>query len=355
MADNDELKESDLGDTGDLVIEDLGDEHVMDFQEEPAEEQPEPEESEEPEEEEAEEEPEKKEPEEKPEKAEKAAGKEKVIPTEEDPVVKYLGGKDATIKVKGKEYKLSEFKSDEVKTFLQLGLRGTQRLQEVADKERDLTAKEAALNEAANRINLLQQRVERPAADQAAIHAELPPDLKPNEMDSEELKAIKSVAAQSWRRSQELAQRLDQYEGRAQSQQNAERDRAFVSEIAKMKETDFPAASLEEVIAVHALRPDIPVREIVKKSHEIYNSRGHIDNILKINPLLRREIKEEMVREYLADQKRTPKVAGRPSSTGTRTVAPTRAQKPPRTFEEAGKAAKVRLAELIAAEKEEAD
>jgi len=356
MSDKDPLMESELGDTGELVIDDLANEHVMDFQEEPVEEQPEPEEEAEPEEKEEAEE--KEEPAEKPEKAEtdKPAGKEKVAPIEEDQIKWLPGGKDATIKVKGKEYKLSEFKPDEVKTFLQLGLRGTQRFQEVAEKERQLAEKEATLNAVADRVNLLQQQLARggaPSLGTTTAKVELPKELAPNDMDSEEMRVIKSAAAQSWTRSQELAQRLDQIEGRTRSQQDAEAGKAFVDNISKMKEADYPNASLEEVIAIHSLRPDIPVREIVKKSHEIYSSRGHIDNVLKTNPLLRRELKEEMVAEYLAEKQRKPTVSGRPSPQGGK-VAPAPAHKAPRTIEEANKMAKARLRELVAAEEEEA-
>jgi len=349
------LKEEELSDEpGEMGFRDLEDEHIMEFHEEPDEEV-EPAESgeaEEPEDKGKGKEAVEEKPPAKPKEVavEKKGGK-PAETTEEDPIVTRVG-KDTILKVKGKEYKLSEFKPEEVQTFLQKGLRFTQLTQETADRERALDERERSLNASAQRLNAL-QRTQTELKPGATTEQELPKELKPNDLDSEEMKALKSVAAESWKAKQALTARLDALEGRANSQQVEEASKAFINDIAAMKKSDYPLASLEEVIAIHSLRPDIPVKEIVKKSHEIYSSRQHVDSVLSANPLLRKELKDEMVAEYLSERKKTGSVAGRPSPSLGRVVpARTPGKQIPRNFEEAGKMAKRRIAELEAAAEE---
>jgi len=298
------------------------------------------EEPEKPEEEEAEE------PEKKTGKEAEAAAEKKTT-EEEDPVVTYLG-KDATLKVKGREYKLSEFKPEEVKTFLQIGLRGGQRLQEVAAKERTLADRERTVEEAARNVTALMEKYSRaPEQSRGTTTGALPKELLPADMDSDEVRATKAAAAEVWKNNQALSQRLDLIEGGQRNQQLERTSKDFLDNVGALKQ-EFPLASVEEVIAVHALRPDVPVDEIVKRSHEIYSSKVHVDAVLKHNPLLRREMKEVFVKEYLADQQaaKTKRVPSKPSSSVSKPASTH--IKPPTNMEEAGRVARRMLAQKMA-------
>jgi hypothetical protein len=295
------------------------------------------------------------EPEEKP---EEKKGKEAEVPAEkkateeEDPVVTYLG-KDATLKVRGKEYKLSDFKPDEVKTFLQIGLRGGQRFQEVAAKEKTLADRERIVEEAARNVSALIEKYGRaPEQSKGTTTSAIPKELLPTDLDSDEVKAMKVAATEVWKNNQVLSQRLDKFEGGLKDQQLERTSTEFLNSVGALKQ-DYPLASVEEVIAVHALRPDVPVAEIVRKSHEIYSSKEHVDAVLKHNPLLRREVKEMLVKEYLADQQtaKTKRVPSKPSSTVSK-PASTRI-KPPTTMEEAGRVAKRMLSQKMAEAEED--
>jgi len=270
---------------------------------------------------------------------------------EEDPVVTYLG-KDAKLKVRGKEYSLADFSPEDVKSFLQIGLRGTQRFQEVADKERTLAQREEQVTRAAQQLNTLMQRypkgIEQPGESQRM--EKLPPELEPGEYDTDEVKHVKAAAAQVWKQNQSLVGRLDNIEHGMQSAEEQRESQELLGEIVTLKQ-EYPLASVEEVIAVHALRPNIPVTEIVRKSHEIYSSRQHFDQVLKANPILRKEIKDEMVKEYRMEQQKLRRIPGKPSG-GSAQAAPVIKPKP-KTWEQAGRMAKAYMAKKAAEDAEE--
>jgi hypothetical protein len=295
------------------------------------------------------------EPEEKPadkvgKEAEVAAEKKTI--EEEDPIVKIVG-KDVILKDRGKEFKLSEFKPEEVKTILQFGLRRHHGLQELATEKIDLARQRGIVEEAARNVTALMEKYSRaPEQSRGTTAGAIPKELLPADMDSDEVRATKAAAAEVWKNNQALSQRLDLIEGGQRNQQLERTSKEFLDNVGALKQ-EFPLASVEEVIAVHAFRPDVPVEEIVKKSHEIYSSKVHVDAVLKHNPLLRREMKEVFVKEYLADQQaaKTKRVPSKPSSTVSKPASTH--IKPPTTMEEAGRVARRIIAQKMAEAEED--
>jgi len=208
-----------------------------------------------------------KEPEQKP-TAEQAAPKTEADKTTEE-VLKYLG-MDSALKIKGKEYTLKDFSKEDLLAYIQKGVRMTQIGQELSAKERALLEREkVAEQNALQATQILSQYQPRGASGKT--ETEPPKELQPSEYDTDEVKVVKQAALATWKQNQETTQRLNTIEGRIKNQQTEADTERFMGELTTHK-NDFPLASTEEVIAIHALRPDIPLGDLVRRSHAIYGS-----------------------------------------------------------------------------------
>lgn len=280
-----------------------------------------------------------KEPEAKP-TADQAAPKTDAEKTTED-ILKYAG-LDSTLKIKGKEYKLSDFGKEDLLAFIQKGARMTQVGQELSKREQALAERErVAEANVAEATKVLQQY--RSATPPAPPSTEPPEELKPSEYDTEDIKAAKAAGLAVWKQSQELTQRLNQIEGGLKSQQTEAESQKFMDELNAHK-ADFPLASVEEVIAVHALRPDIPLSDLVRRSHAIYGSEAHVEEVFKNCPEVRKHYEDKHVAAYLARQRGTKVINEKPSSGGSRSIPASTAKI--RSMDDAGLAAKKMLARL---------
>lgn len=278
--------------------------------------------------------------------AEQAAAKTEADKTTEA-VLKYLG-MDSPLKIKGKEYKLSDFGKEDLLAFVQKGARMTQIGTELSKREQTLTERERQAE--ANVLQATQLREQyRPSA--ATKVEETPPkELQPSEYDTEDVKSVKQAALTMWQENRSQAQRLNAIEGGIQSQQTEAKTREFIDDLTSHK-TDFPLASTEEVIAVHALRPDIPLAELVRRSHAIYGSAEHVKEVFKHAPEVRKQVEDEIIAAYLARNSKARVISQKPSTQGARSVPAAKVKI--RGFDDAGQAARRAFARMV--EGQEAD
>lgn len=262
-------------------------------------------------------------------------------------IVKYLG-LDSTLKIKGKEYKLSEFEKDDLLAYLQKGIRMNQIGNELSQRERALVERErVAEANALQATQLLSQH--RGASSKAApAQAEPPDELRPSEYDTEDVKSVKQAALNTWKQNQELAQRLDTIEGGLKNQQTEVETQRFYDEL-NAHRADFPLASVEEVIAVHALRPEIPLSDLVRRSHAIYGSAEHIEEVFKHAPEVKKAVEDRIIASYLARNSKAKVISEKPSTQGVRTTPAT--PNKIRSLDDAGRAAR-RMIEKMATESE---
>ena len=235
-------------------------------------------------------------------------------------------GEDTILKIKGKEYRVGDLPKDEVAGYMQKGLRFYQRMEELAAKEKDLTKKEEILNRGAETVQRLMAN--QGVAPQEAVS--VPTELEADEMDSDEVKALKKI-------SQTLFKKVDKLEKNYEQTSYQSEWNRLEGEITSLT-PDYPLASKEEVIAIKANYPNATTREIMEKSHNYYSSDEYFDKVLAARPEKKRELSEKAESEYLARKQKTTgtKVARKQSaSAGTGKVTGDIKQKRPRNFEEA--------------------
>jgi len=329
----------------DITLEDLGEDKELNTP--PEKESPDQEEFEEDKPEEAEEEP-KKEPEaEKKETAVQAAEKTEADKTTEE-ILKYLG-MESTLKIKGREYKLSDFSKEDLLAYIQKGTRMTQIGQELSKKEQLLAERERqAEANALQATQLINQH--RAAVPAGKTETEPPKELQPSEYDTDDVKAVKQAALTVWKQNQEQAQRLNAIESGLQSQQTEAQTEKVMQEI-NTHMADYPLAMVEQVIAVHALRPDIPLDDLTRRSHAIIGSVDHVHEVFKHAPEVRKQIQDEIIADYLARNSKAKVIPQKPSAQGSRQAPAAKAKVG--NFDQATQAAKRALARMI--EGQEAD
>ena len=280
--------------------------------------------------------------------AEQAAQKVEVDKTTEE-ILKHLG-MDSTLKIKGKEYKLSDFGKDDLLTYINKGVRFTQLTQELSKKEALVAEREkTAEANAVEATKILSQYRQAPGPT-GKVETEPPKELQPTEYDDESTKATKQIGLTMWKQAQDVTQRLNAIEGGIQRQQTeAETDRVM-SEI-NAHRADYPLSSIEEMIAIHALRPNIPLNELARRSHAVYGSIDHVKEVFKHAPEVRKAIEDEIVSAYLARNSKAKVIPQKPSVQGSR---PAPAAKVKITsMDSAGQAAKKAFARMI--EQQEGD
>jgi hypothetical protein len=161
---------------------------------------------------------------------------------------------------------------------------------------------------------------------------------------------VKQAALTVWTQNQDQAKRLNAIEGGIQNQQTEAKTREFLDELTTHK-NDFPLASTEEVIAVHSLRPDIPLADLVRRSHAIYGSAEHVKEVFKYAPEVRKQVEDEIISAYLARNSKARVIPQKPSVQGGRPVPAAKVKIT--GFDSAGQAAKKALARMI--EQQEGD
>ena len=253
---------------------------------------------------------------------------EEVETTEEsemDDVIAAIG-EDTILKIKGKEYRVGDLPKNEVAGYLQKGLRFYQRMEELAAKEKDLTKKEEILNRGAETVQRLMANQQ---GDTSVETISTPAELQADEMDSDEVKALKKISQTLFEKVNKLEKNYEQTSYQTEWQR-------MEGEINSLT-PDYPLASKEEVIAIKANYPNATVREIMEKSHNYYASDEYFDKVLAARPEKARELSEKAESNYLARKQKTTgkKVARKKSASSATGKVSDSKPKRPRTFEEA--------------------
>lgn len=255
---------------------------------------------------------------------------------------------DETIKSKGLEVKLTDFKPEEIKGFIQKGFRFYQHMEELSTAERAIREREVALGRDIEQIQDLKARLEFEASRMATdARNTMPQELEFDpENDTPETVAMKKAAQETYQANAQLYARLNEIESGFSQARTLEHDQRVMDEIESNK-ADFPMASPEETIAVHHLsRGKIPIRSIMQKGQQIYGSVDFVDKVFKNCPDVRKHFSEKFTKEYLAKRQAVSgkRVPLRPSGAGLRSEAG-KSKKAPITFDNVGTMAKKAIAE----------
>lgn len=217
--------------------------------------------------------------------------------------------KDETLKSRGLEVKVGDFTPEELKAFLQKGLRFYQAMEELAKERDELSVKQKALDDALARIESFQSQLSTSQKAELTEQAKSIPDaaLEITEDDDPSTVALKTYL-------KSLKTKVDELSSVAQEKKVMEEQQALMREVEKHLE-DYPLARTEEVLAVHFLSGGkVPIRKIMELSHKHYSSVDFVKRVFKVSPEVRKAIYDEMTKEYLAktNKTKTPtkKVAG---------------------------------------------
>jgi len=267
-------------------------------------------------------------------------------------VLKYVDG-NTILKVKGVERKASELSPKEMVVYLQKGMNADRLFQEHATSKRELDRQRAIVEQSAT---ALQNEFAKREAGQSGgltdkgrglgLVTTLPDYLKPNADDTQEI--------QQWKESQ--VRMLDEHNamkmyisGTAQR----ETDTKKVNEVIALSET-YPLASIDEVLAVKSVRPDVDSEELMRASHNYYTGNDFMKKAMDANPTYKREYDASVIKSYLAKKGSAPKIPGKKvRSSGVDKVSFGKERKNTmRTFEDADKLSRQYARELSRMSKE---
>ena len=239
-------------------------------------------------------------------------------------IIKHLDGK-TELTIKGKKYDLADLSPEEVVKRFQLAGRAYEVMQQSAEDSKDMARLvEQAVDSKMRHLVQGQQAAGKTSDDEQSI----PDFLKPQELDSDEVKALKQSQALLLKEIGSLKTNVD-----ARTDQFAEQQ--FVTNVERYQ-SEFPAASIDEVIAIKSLRPDLDEKDIMRASHDHYSSTDFIKTALEANPEAKRELSEVFIKEYKAKvQKARGQTVPRRRSGGSVSQKVTeKTPKPIRTFDD---------------------
>jgi len=237
-------------------------------------------------------------------KEEKETEKKKEIKEELKGILNAIN-KDETLKSKGLEVKIEDFSENELKSLLQKGLRFYQAMDELAKEREAVSSRMQALEQAVEYLQRNQQEGGKQKEKTADISAQFSDDMfEVSEFDDPQVAALKTTLKQ-------LSEKVNSLTSEYQSTQTQKEQEALLKEIESLKE-DYPLANVEEVLAVHFLSGGkIPVQKVMEASQKYYGSPDFVKKIFQAHPEIRKNMEEEIVKNYLAKQsgkKSTPKV-----------------------------------------------
>jgi hypothetical protein len=227
----------------------------------------------------------------------------------QDEVLKYVDG-STILKVKGVEKKASDLSPKEMVVFLQKGMNADRLFQENAAAKRELDRQRAIVEQSAA---ALQNQAGQHGAGQpgglsgvdkgTGLVTTLPEYLKPSPDDTPDI--------QQWKESQ--VRMLDEFNAMKRyvlASSQRETDQKKVNEVLALRET-YPMASVDEVLAVKSVRPDIDSEELMRASHTYYSGADFLKKALDSNPTYKREYDAAVIKSYLAKRGSAAKIPGK--------------------------------------------
>lgn len=220
-----------------------------------------------------------------------------------DDVIKALpDGEDTTFIVKGKEYRAADIPAKEWVNVLQKGIRADQLFAEMGTSRRSLEQERELLrrnNEQAQRV--LDEYGQ--GSKKTEAKTSVPDFLKPNELDTDEMKTLKQYAA-------DVTQRVSTLEIGAKNAEIGQLEHEVLTEI-KGLQKEYPQASVDEVLAVRGMGVPESTEELMRISNDYYSSLKFIEKSLEVNPTAARELEEKIIKKHYAK-------SGKPRNVGVK-------------------------------------
>jgi len=232
-----------------------------------------------------------------------------------------LTEKDAIFKVRGKEVKASELTNEQKAAYITKGMRFEERMGEMNTYERNLVdqvnREREILAKGAEALKDLRTRGVMPGGEPGKVT--YPKELEPSEDDDESTAQVKTIGRQMFDQAQILNEQVEASKSSMGEAEAMREGQAMLDEITLHTE-DFIGADPDTVIAVKALYPNLHIKDIVQKSHELNVSDERLELIFKARPELEKQLKEKHINEYLAKKGQARKVKARKSGS-TRVTA----------------------------------
>lgn len=287
--------------------------------------------------------------EEKEEKSEEKETKEKQrnLDEEVEAILKNIT-KDDEVKSKGVKFPAQALTKEEALALLNKGFRFYQAMEELAQKEKALQAKEEQLNQVAQQLLDYRAKLESGAGSQAQKASKTyPPELLPSDDDDPTAASLKKAARDLWDRVVQTEERLHTT---LTEQELAKQNSKILKEIENAV-ADFPLASPEEVLLVYlASNGKATPKELAALSHKQRANIDYVKKLLNHVPEVKKMLRDEIIKEYLAE-KETKKV---PIKSGvTKKVVQRQGKKEPITFDNISQKLRERLAELARSPEED--
>ena len=264
------------------------------------------------------------------EKKEKLEVEQRQVKKELEKIVELIG-KDTTLKSKGLEAKVEEFKPEELQVLAQKGLRFYQAMEELAKERETLLAREKALEDALRRIEEQSKQVSTMHMESVGKKAptEIPKQLlEISEDDTPEVVALKTYLKSLGEKVESISSFKEEVETKRQQE-------GLLREIKEYQEV-YPLASVEETLAVHFLSGgQIPISKIMETSQKSYGSPDFVKRVFSTHPEVKKVIRDEIISEYLAEKNKAKSTSPKSSikaRSSTRMVE-TSEKKEPITFE----------------------
>jgi len=250
-----------------------------------------------------------------------------------------LVGNDTIIKIKGVERKLSELSPEEIVLGIQKGIRADQIFNEMSGERKKLEEDRALVEKGAT---FVQQYIDRVQSGKGlggeTVNPQLIALLKPNPDDTEETLYLKQNLAAN-------IDRMSQFENQYRINEHQTRMQGIANEVLGLA-GEYPMASVDEVIAIKAARPNAHTEDIMRAAHNYYCSEEHIKNAITANPVFKREYEAEVIKNYLGKKQGAKKIPGVKSGASNSEKVSERARSPISDFDSADAAAKAYLNEL---------
>lgn len=253
---------------------------------------------------------------------------------------------DATLKSKGLEVNVKDFDEEQLQALLQKGLRFYQAMEEVAKEREEVSKKMEALEAALNQLQ--SQQVGLSNSKERPVDGQIPEELlEISELDDPNTVALKTAL-------KKMSEKVNSLSSVYTETQTKKQQEALLKEIESLQEV-YPLSTVEEVLSVYFLTGGkVPVKEVMKASHNYYGSADFIKRVFEAKPELKKQFEDEVVKSYLTKQTAAKKAAPKVKVAGaTTTPVVSKPEKENITFDNVSEKAKNYLKELARLTNEE--
>lgn len=225
----------------------------------------------------------------------------------EDTIKALPDGEDTLFVVKGKEYRAADIPAKEWVNILQKGLRADQLFSEMGDSRRSLEQERELVRRNNEQAQRILDQYGQGGKDGQKQTAAVPDFLKPNELDTDEMRLLKQYAA-------DVTHRVTTLETGVQSSEVQRYEGEILTEV-KTLAKEYPVASVDEVLAVKSLYPREKLDELMRLSNQYYSGLEFQKKAREANPTVARELDEAAVKAYLAKKGKSKAVGVKRSRT----------------------------------------